>query len=91
MKRQLAFMLARASIPITWLQPSTDEDGDADVEDELPDDLIECLSNTRLSASFRDFGKELGVAEAKSLEDVYKTHLENTRKSTYLLGLPIAC
>ncbi|KAI5888837.1 26S proteasome regulatory complex, non-ATPase subcomplex, Rpn1 subunit [Schizophyllum commune H4-8] len=79
MKRQLAFMLARASIPITWLQPSTDEDGDADVEDELPDDLIECLSNTRLSASFRDFGKELGVAEAKSLEDVYKTHLENTR------------
>ena len=39
MKRQLAFMLARASIPITWLQPSTDEDGDADVEDELPDDV----------------------------------------------------
>ncbi|TRM60317.1 armadillo-type protein [Schizophyllum amplum] len=79
MKRQLAFMLARASIPLVWLQPPTDEDGDADVDDELPQDLIDCLSNTRLSASFRDFGKEVGVAEAKSLEDVYKTHLENTR------------
>ncbi|KAJ7734781.1 hypothetical protein DFH07DRAFT_988045 [Mycena maculata] len=30
-----------------------------DIEDEFPEDLRECLSNTRLSRHFRDFGKEL--------------------------------
>lgn len=85
MKRQLAFLLARAQIPIEWLQPpalddNADADAEVDFQEELPDDLLECLSNTRLSAHFREFGKELGVAEAKSLEDVYKSHLENSRK-----------
>ncbi|KAG6868638.1 hypothetical protein C0993_012682 [Termitomyces sp. T159_Od127] len=82
MKRQLAFLLARAQIPLEWLHPpSEDADGDADVEfqEEIPEDLLECLSNSRLSTHFREFGKELGVLEAKSLEDVYKSHLENTR------------
>ncbi|KAF8067773.1 armadillo-type protein [Lyophyllum atratum] len=83
MKRQLAFILARAQIPIEWLHPPSDDnaDGDADVDfqEELPEDLLECLSNSRLSQHFREFGKELGVAEPKSLEDVYKSHLENTR------------
>jgi 26S proteasome regulatory subunit N1 len=83
MKRQLAFFLARAQIPLEWLQPPSsddnpDADADVDFQEELPDDLLECLSNTRLSAHFRDFGKELGVADAKSLEDVYKSHLENS-------------
>ena len=76
MKRQLAFLLARAQVPIEWLQPPSD--GDADFQDELPEDLLECLSNSRLSTHFREFGKEVGVADAKSLEDVYKSHLENT-------------
>lgn len=82
MKRQLAFILARAQIPLEWLHPpSSDADGDVDVEfqEELPEDLLDCLGNTRLSTAFREFGKELGVADAKSLEDVYKSHLENTR------------
>jgi 26S proteasome regulatory subunit N1 len=74
MKRQLAFLLARAQIPIEWLQSPAD----GDVLEELSEDIIECLSNARLSTHFREFGKELGVAEAKSLEDVYKSHLENT-------------
>jgi 26S proteasome regulatory subunit N1 len=81
MKRQLAFLLARAQVPIEWLQPPSDNaDGDADVtfQDDLPEDLLECLSNSRLSTHFKEFGKELGVADAKSLEDVYKSHLENT-------------
>lgn len=85
MKRQLAFLLARAQIPLEWLNPSSSEDadGDADVDfqEELPEDLLECLSNSRLSTHFREFGKELGVLEPKSLEDVYKSHLENTRKN----------
>jgi 26S proteasome regulatory subunit N1 len=83
MKRQLAFLLARAQVPIEWLQPpSENPDGDADVtfQDELPEDLLECLSNSKLSVHFKEFGKEVGVADAKSLEDVYKSHLENTSK-----------
>ncbi|KAF5336461.1 hypothetical protein D9611_006460 [Ephemerocybe angulata] len=86
MKRQLAFLLARAQVPLEWLHPPSDDntDGDTDVDfaDDLPEDLLECLSNTRLSTHFREFGKEVGVADAKSLEDVYKSHLENTRPGT---------
>lgn len=78
MRRQLALLLSRAQIPLEWLQPSATEDADA--ETELPDDIVESLSNTHISRFFREFGKEVGVAEPKSLEDVYKSHLENTRK-----------
>ncbi|KAI6165894.1 26S proteasome regulatory complex non-ATPase subcomplex Rpn1 subunit [Pisolithus thermaeus] len=77
MRRQLAFLLARAQIPVEWLHPPPSED--ADGEADFPDDLMDSLSNTNLSKFFREFGKELGVAEPKSLEDVYKSHLENTR------------
>ncbi len=75
MKKQLAFILARAQVPKEWLDP---EDGMTDGESELPEEILECLSNTRLSAQFKEFGKELSVLEPKSLEDVYKSHLENT-------------
>ena len=79
MKRQLALILARAQTPLEWLQVS-DEDGDA--SDKLPEDVMECLSNSKLSAQFKEFGKELGVSEPKSLEDVYKSHLENSRTTS---------
>lgn len=75
MKRQLAFLLARAQIPLEWIQTQNSDD---ELED-LSEDLIECLSNTQLSTHFRDYGKELGVVEPKSLEDIYKSHLENVR------------
>lgn len=78
MRRQLALLLSRAQIPLEWLQPPASEDADAEAE--LPEDIVECLSNTRLSIYFKAFGKELGVSEPKSLEDVYKSHLENTRE-----------
>lgn len=78
MRRQLAFLLARAHIPLEWIQPQSADD---DPED-LPEDLIECLSNTQLSLHFREYGKELGVVEPKSLEDIYKSHLENVRESS---------
>ncbi|KAH9896953.1 26S proteasome regulatory complex non-ATPase subcomplex Rpn1 subunit [Cubamyces lactineus] len=81
MKKQLAFLLARAQVPKEWLETPT-EDGMDDGESELPEDLVECLSNTRLSSQFKEFGKELNVLEPKSLEDVYKSHLENTRPTT---------
>ena len=79
MRRQLALILARAQTPLEWLQ-APDEDGDA--TNPLSEDIVECLSNSRLSARFKDFGKELGVLEPKSLEDVYKTHLENSRTTS---------
>ncbi|KAJ7755237.1 hypothetical protein B0H16DRAFT_1722445 [Mycena metata] len=83
MKRQLAFLLARAQTPVEWLRTPSEEPEEADTEvdvmEEFPEDLRKCLSNTRMSSLFRDFGKELGVTDPKSLEDVYKTHLENTR------------
>ena len=78
MKRQLALILARAQTPLEWLQV-TNEDGN--IED-LPEDIVECLSNSRLSTQFKEFGKELGVLEPKSLEDVYKSHLENARTTS---------
>lgn len=73
MKRQLAFLLARAQVPVEWLQSEDDEE-------ELEEDLVECLSNTHLSENFKEFGKELGVSDPKSLEDIYKSHLENSRE-----------
>ena len=78
MKKQLAFLLARAQVPKEWLEAPA-EDGMDDGESELPEDLVECLSNARLSTQFKEFGKELNVLEPNSLEDVYKSHLENTR------------
>jgi len=86
MKRQLAFLLSRAQIPLQWVGVSVGngEDGGetetlAGPAVELDQDLLECLSNTNLSTHFKAFGTELSVLEPKSLEDIYKTHLENTR------------
>lgn len=78
MKRQLAFLIARAQIPLHWLQIPLTED---EAEESFESDLQDCLFNAKLSERFRAFGKELGVEDARSLEDVYKSHLENTRKS----------
>jgi 26S proteasome regulatory subunit N1 len=84
MKRQLAYILARAQVPYHWLQHSaTDDEGDETLED-LPEDLQEILFNSRLSTHFKQFGKELGVQDPKSLEDVYKSHLETSRTSDFV-------
>lgn len=83
MKRQLAFQLARSNIPIEWVQPTAPEGSDEEAP-ELEEDLVECISNTKLSEFFKYYGKELDVAEAKGLEDIYKSHLENTRESPFL-------
>ena len=66
----------------------SDDDGEGEqVVEDLPEDLQEILYNTKLSEHFRSFGKDVGVGDAKSLEDVYKSHLENSRKS---FSLPTA-
>ncbi|SPO23777.1 probable RPN1 - 26S proteasome regulatory subunit [Ustilago trichophora] len=71
MRKQLAYMLARQHIPIEWLQ-----DEDSPITD---NELLDIMYNSHLSRHFVQFGKELNVFEPKSLEDIYKTHLENSR------------
>lgn len=71
MRKQLAFMLGRQQIPVEWLQ-----DEDNPIQDY---ELLDCIYNSHLSSNFIQFGKELSVYEPKSLEDIYKSHLENTR------------
>jgi 26S proteasome regulatory subunit N1 len=41
--------------------------------------LQSILSNAKLSEHFIALAKDLEVYEAKTPEDIYKTHLENTR------------
>lgn len=73
MRKQMAFLLARQQIPVEWL-----EDDEHKIEDQ---ELLDCLYNKRLNEYFVDFGKELSVYDAKSTDDVYKAHLENSRPS----------
>jgi len=95
MKRQLAFFLARSQVPIAWVHCSepeswtppeddqADESGMEDAETAPPtldDDILECLGNLKLTDHFKRFGKQLDVSEPKSLEDIYKSHLETGRK-----------
>jgi len=68
MEKQLAFMLGRQQIFL--------ELGNTESHYE---DLIDIMSNTLRSTQFINLGRELDIMEAKTPEDVYKSHLENTR------------
>ncbi|XP_014218958.1 26S proteasome non-ATPase regulatory subunit 2 [Copidosoma floridanum] len=67
-QKQLAFMLGRQQIFL-----------------ELPisldwyDDLVEIMTNSQLNNHFLSLARELDIMEAKTPEDVYKSHLENSR------------
>lgn len=65
MQKQIAFLLARQQIPIQ-------------IEDE---EIQEILNNTNLTKHFIALAKELDVIEPKTPEDIYKSHLENIRKT----------
>jgi len=43
------------------------------------DDLTEIMSNSHLNNHFLNLARELDILEAKTPEDVYKTHLDNVR------------
>lgn len=87
MRKQLSYFLARAQVPLQWVHSSegAEAEGEADGEHSLPptqdDDTLEALSNTNLSKHFRNFGKAVGVEEPRSVEDVYKVHLETSTRS----------
>ena len=95
MKKQLAFFLARSQIPIAWVHcsdpeswtpPEDEQQDESEMQSEetapptLEDDVLECLGNLKLTEHFKRFGKQLDVSEPKSLEDIYKTHLETGRE-----------
>lgn len=67
MKKQMALLVARQQI---WLEVP---------EDEEDQELVECLSNTKLPDHFKSLAKELNILDPKMPEDIYKSHLESTR------------
>jgi len=67
-QKQLAFMLGRHQFYLEL--PEEREDYD---------DLTEIMSNSHLNNHFLNLGRELDIMEAKTPDDVYKTHLDNVR------------
>jgi len=67
-QRQLAYMLGRHQF---YMELSE--------EHEDYDDLTEIMSNVHLNNHFLNLGRELDIMEAKTPDDVYKTHLDNVR------------
>jgi len=69
-QKQLAFMLGRQQIYI-------------EIPETTPEfeDLTEIMANCHLNNHFLNLARELDIMEPKTPEDVYKSHLENTRPS----------
>merc|ERR1719471_2603865 len=67
-QKQLAFMLGRHQFYLEL--PEDREDFD---------DLTEIMSNSHLNNHFLNLARELDIMEAKTPDDVYKTHLDNVR------------
>lgn len=67
-QKQLAFMLGRQQIFLE-LPETTPE----------YEDLVEIMSNSLLNYHFLNLARELDIMEPKTPEDVYKSHLENSR------------
>ncbi|KAI9338537.1 armadillo-type protein [Obelidium mucronatum] len=62
-KKQLAFIAARQQV---FFETGSEE-------------ITEILNNTKLSENFMALARDLDVVEAKTPEDIYKSHLENSR------------
>ncbi|XP_077500646.1 regulatory particle non-ATPase 1 [Amblyomma americanum] len=68
--KQMAFMLGRQQMPLK-------------ADDTIPcmEDLAEIVSNSSLNDHFMGLARELDITEPKTPEDIYKSHLDNTRPS----------
>ena len=51
----------------------------ADLDENDFDDVIEIMSNAHLNNNFLNLARELDIMDAKTPEDVYKSHLDNVR------------
>lgn len=67
-QKQLAFMLGRQQIYLEINENASEYD-----------DLTEIMANCHLNNHFLTLARELDIMEPKTPEDVYKSHLENTR------------
>lgn len=70
-QKQLAFMLGRQQICLEL------RGDDANTKEE--EDLTYIMSNSSLNNYFLNLARELDIMEPKTPEDVYKSHLENSR------------
>lgn len=71
-QKQLAFMLGRQQICLELR-------GNADGSTNDDEELTEIMSNSHLNNYFLNLARELDIMEPKTPEDVYKSHLENSR------------
>ncbi|KAL3321130.1 26S proteasome non-ATPase regulatory subunit 2 [Cichlidogyrus casuarinus] len=68
-QRQLSYLLGKQQYVALYDKAIEDQD----------EDLAEILGNGKLYDHFVSLGRELDIMEPKIPEDVYKSHLENTR------------
>ncbi|XP_064476631.1 26S proteasome non-ATPase regulatory subunit 2-like [Ornithodoros turicata] len=69
-QKQMAFMLGRQQIFL-----------EQDDKIDNYEDLAEIVSNTSINDHFMALARELDIMEPKTPEDIYKSHLDNTRPS----------
>lgn len=55
----------------------------AEVNGEDPDELTNIMSNSHLTSNFLALARELDIMEPKLPEDIYKSYLENSTRSSY--------
>nr|XP_042912090.1 26S proteasome non-ATPase regulatory subunit 2 [Parasteatoda tepidariorum] len=67
-QKQMAFMLNRQQI---YLELDSDDSSE----------LTDIMTNAHLNNHFLALGRELDILEPKTPDDIYKTHLDNTRPS----------
>ena len=69
MQKQLAFMIGRQQVFI--------------MDDVSYSDLTDIMSNAHLNNHFLALGRELDILEPKTPDDIYKTHLESSTRTSY--------
>eukprot|EP00232_Nephroselmis_pyriformis_P011581 CAMPEP_0182890528 /NCGR_PEP_ID=MMETSP0034_2-20130328/22707_1 /TAXON_ID=156128 /ORGANISM="Nephroselmis pyriformis, Strain CCMP717" /LENGTH=887 /DNA_ID=CAMNT_0025024083 /DNA_START=1 /DNA_END=2664 /DNA_ORIENTATION=- len=76
-KKQLAYLLGRQGVPLDL------EDGPAAVaDDSARETLAEIITNSKLSEYYLALARDLDVMEAKTPEDIFKTHLVEGRQAS---------
>jgi 26S proteasome regulatory subunit N1 len=72
-QKQMAFMLGRHSIKL--------KRDDEDIAEEDDEEISDLMGNNRLSEHFNHLAKELDSVAPKHPEDIYKSHLTETRST----------
>ncbi|KAK5660313.1 hypothetical protein OQA88_12853 [Cercophora sp. LCS_1] len=68
LKKQLAFLIGRQRISMEHPTETKDDE-----------EIVESMNNVKLPQHFKSLGKELNILEPKTIEDIYKSHLESSR------------